>query len=141
MATLEAETLTGLYPIELRPLAANPLVSILVSNYNYARYIGNSIQSALDQTYTNIELIICDDGSTDDSIRVIEEYERKDKRLRLIRKANGGQGSGFNAAFALSRGEIITLLDSDDLFLPHKVERIVADFRAHPDAGFGVHRF
>ena len=58
----------------------------------------------------------------------------------MIRKANGGQASGFNAAFAASRGEIIALLDSDDRFLPHKVERIVADFQAHPDAGFGVHR-
>jgi glycosyltransferase involved in cell wall biosynthesis len=140
MAIVECETITELHPVELRALPVEPLVSILVSNYNYARYIGSSIQSALDQTYANIELIICDDGSTDDSIRVIEEYERKDQRLRLIRKANGGQGSGFNAAFAASRGEIITLLDSDDLFLPHKVERIVADFQAHPDAGFGVHR-
>ncbi len=140
MAIVESETITGLHPIELRPLPAQPLVSILVSNYNYGRYIGSAIQSALDQTYSNIELIICDDGSTDDSVQVIEEYERKDARLRLIRKANGGQASGFNAAFAASRGEIIALLDSDDLFLPHKVERIVADFQAHPDCGFGVHR-
>ncbi len=97
-------------------------------------------KSALDQTYSNIELIICDDGSTDNSIEVIEEYERRMGACSLIRKANGGQASGFNAAFAASRGEIIALLDSDDLFLPHKVERIVADFQAHPDAGFGVHR-
>ena len=140
MAIVECENITELHPVELCALPAEPLVSILVSNYNYARYIAQSIESALDQTYTNIELIICDDGSTDDSIHVIEKYERKDQRLRLIRKANGGQGSGFNAAFAASRGEIIALLDSDDLFLPHKVERIVADFQAHPDAGFGVHR-
>ena len=69
MAIVEYETITGLHPVELRPLPAEPLVSILVSNYNYARYIGSSIQSALDQTYTNIELIICDDGSTDDSVQ------------------------------------------------------------------------
>jgi glycosyltransferase involved in cell wall biosynthesis len=140
MAIVEYETITGLHPVELRPLPARPLVSILVSNYNYARYIGSALQSALDQTYSNFELIVCDDGSTDDSIGVIEEYERKDARLRFIRKANGGQASGFNAAFAVSRGEIIALLDSDDRFLPHKVERIVADFQAHPDSGFGVHR-
>jgi glycosyltransferase involved in cell wall biosynthesis len=137
---MASETITGLQPIELRPLGPNPLVSILVSNYNYARWVGEAIQSALDQTYRNIELIICDDGSTDDSVQVIEQYERKDERLRLIRKENGGQASGFNAAFAASRGEIIALLDSDDLFLPQKVERIVADFQAHPDAGFGLHR-
>ena len=129
-----------LCPIELRPISAEPLVSILLSNYNYASFIGDSLQSALDQTYTNFELIVCDDGSTDDSVSVIEEYERKDPRVQFIRKTNGGQASGFNAAFAASRGEIIALLDSDDLFLPHKVERIVANFQANPDCGFGLHR-
>src|SRR6202789_3319887 len=133
MTTLEAETLTGLYPIELRRLSAEPLVSILISNYNYARYIGESIQSALQQTYPNFELIICDDGSTDDSVSVIEEYLRKDPRVQLIRKANGGQASGFNAAFAASRGEIISLLDSDDRYLPNKIERVVADFQTNPE--------
>jgi glycosyltransferase involved in cell wall biosynthesis len=140
MAIMECDIRMGLDPIGLRPLPAEPLVSILVSNYNYARYIGAALQSALDQTYSNIELIVCDDGSTDDSVRIIEEYESKDSRVRFIRKANGGQASGFNAAFAASRGEILSLLDSDDLFLPHKIERIVADFQAHPDSGFGVHR-
>jgi glycosyltransferase involved in cell wall biosynthesis len=140
MAIVETETVSGIQPVELRPLSAEPLVSILVSNYNYGRYIGTAIQSALDQTYRNLELLICDDGSTDNSVQIIEEFERRDSRLHLIRKANGGQASGFNAAFALSRGEIIALLDSDDLFLPNKVARIVADFQAHPDAGFGVHR-
>jgi len=140
MATVGFETISGLQPVDLRPLPAEPLVSILVSNYNYGRYIGASIESALAQTYSNIELIVCDDGSTDSSVQVIEEYERKDARLRLLRKENGGQASGFNAAFAVSRGDIIALLDSDDLYLPNKVERVVADFQAHPDSGFGVHR-
>jgi glycosyltransferase involved in cell wall biosynthesis len=140
MATVGYDTITGLQPVALRPLSAEPLVSILVSNYNYGRYIATAIESALDQTYRHLELIVCDDGSTDNSIQIVEEYERKDPRVRLIRKANGGQASGFNAAFAVSQGEIIALLDSDDLFLPNKVERIVADFQAHPDAGFGVHR-
>jgi glycosyltransferase involved in cell wall biosynthesis len=140
MAILESEIVSGLRPIELLPLPAEPLVSILISNYNYGHFIGASIQSVLDQTYPNIELIICDDGSTDGSVGIIEEYLQRDPRVQLIRKGNAGQASGFNAAFAASRGEIIALLDSDDRFLPHKVERIVADFQAHPDAGFGVHR-
>jgi glycosyltransferase involved in cell wall biosynthesis len=140
MAVAECDSITRLHPIELSPLPAKPLVSILISNYNYARYIGESIQSALEQTYANLELIVCDDGSTDESAGVIEHYERKDPRVRLIRKANGGQASGLNAAFAASRGAILSLLDSDDLFLPRKVERIVADFQAHTDSGFGVHR-
>ncbi len=140
MAIAGYKTISGLHPIELLPLSEEPLVSILVSNYNYGRYIGQSIQSVLDQTYPNIELIICDDGSTDGSVGIVEEYQRKDPRVQLIRKTNGGQASGFNAAFAASRGEIIALLDSDDRFLPHKIERVVADFQAHPDSGFGVHR-
>jgi glycosyltransferase involved in cell wall biosynthesis len=140
MPTAQSETIAELSPIELRPLPAQPLVSILVSNYNYGHFIGDTIKSALDQTYSNIELIICDDGSTDDSVEIIEKYARRDSRLHLIRKENGGQASGFNAAFAASRGEIIALLDSDDLFLPQKVERIVADFQAHPHSGLGVHR-
>ena len=95
MPIVESDTITALRPIELRPFSAEPLVSILVSNYNYARYIGETIESALGQTYANIELIVCDDGSTDDSVQVIEQYERKDARLQLIRKANGGQGFGL----------------------------------------------
>ncbi len=92
MAILKDETITTLYPIELCPLPAKPLVSILVSNYNYARYISETIESALNQTYSNIELIICDDGSTDDSVRIIEQYQQKDSRVQLIRKANWRAG-------------------------------------------------
>ncbi len=140
MPNCGADTIVALHPMELRALSAKPLVSILVSNYNYARYIGEAIESALSQTYSNIELIICDDGSTDNSVDIIEGYQRKDPRLQLIRKANGGQASGFNAAFSASRGELIALLDSDDCFLPHKIEKVVANFQAHSDAGFGFHR-
>ncbi len=140
MPSVASQNTTELRPIELSPLPAQPLVSILVSNYNYGRFIADSIQSALDQTYSHFELIICDDGSTDDSVRIVDQFARRDSRVRLIAKENGGQASGFNAAFAACQGEIIALLDSDDIFLPHKLERVVADFQAHPDAGFGVHR-
>src|ERR1700760_3461305 len=116
MPPVETEPITALTPIQLRPLSAQPLVSILVSNYNYAQYIGETIESALHQTYPNFELIICDDGSTDDSVRVIEQYQRKGPRVQLIVKENGGQASGFNAAYAASRGELIALLDSDDTY-------------------------
>ncbi len=140
MTSVQFDTLTALQPMELKPLTATPLVSILISNYNYARYIGESLESALNQTYQNIEVIVCDDGSTDNSVEVIESYERKDERLRLMRQENAGQAAGFNAAFYASRGEIIALLDSDDLFLPDKVARIVANFQENADAGFGLHR-
>ncbi len=128
-----------LAPIPLRALPEQPKVSILVSNYNYGEYIGQSIESALAQTYQNIELVICDDGSTDNSREIIAGYLR-DPRVFLITKENGGQASGFNAAFAASTGDLICFLDSDDIFRPAKIACMVEAHRQNPDAGFGVHR-
>lgn len=111
-------------------MTLTPLVSILINNYNYARFLREATESALGQAYRAIEVIVVDDGSTDDSIEVIESFGN---RIRVIRKANGGQASAFNAGFTASTGEIICFLDSDDLFLPHKVEQIAAIFRENPD--------
>lgn len=99
-----------------------PLVSILINNYNYARYLSQAIDSALSQTYRNIEVIVVDDGSTDSSKKIIEEYGSE---IIPILKANGGQASAINAAFQASRGEILTFLDADDTFYPHKIDHIV----------------
>jgi glycosyltransferase involved in cell wall biosynthesis len=131
---------TGLEPLRLRPLGAQPLVSILVANYNYEHFIGQAIDSVLCQTYQNFELIICDDGSTDRSVEIIESYAQRDGRIRNARQANGGHGSALNAAFSACRGEIICLLDSDDLFLPAKLERVISCFVEQRSAGIGVHR-
>src|SRR5712692_11440321 len=99
-----------LKPIELPPLCENPLISVLTANYNYARYLGEAIESALGQTYTNFELIVCDDGSTDNSCEVAEHYVRRDPRVRLIKKQNGGQTSAANAAYRKSKGQIVCFL-------------------------------
>jgi glycosyltransferase involved in cell wall biosynthesis len=131
---------TELKPIRLRPLAQRPLVSILVANYNYEKYIGQAIESILAQTYQHFEVIICDDGSDDNSVCIVESYAKRDPRIRLIRKANGGHGSALNTAYAESRGQIICLLDSDDLFAPNKVQKVVECCQTHGDAGFAVHR-
>ncbi len=94
-----------LAPIPLKTLPERPKVAVLVSNYNYAEYIRQAIESVLAQTYKNFELIICDDGSTDNSKEIIAGYCLHDSRISLIAKENGGQASGFNAAFAASTGE------------------------------------
>lgn len=133
-------TATLLAPIELRALSDRPKVSVLISNYNYAKYISQAIESVLSQTYENFELIICDDGSTDNSKQIITEYCRRDSRIQLIAKENGGQASGFNAAFAASAGQLICFLDSDDLFHLTKLALMVEAHLLAPDAGFGVHR-
>ncbi len=110
------------------------LVSILINNYNYGRFLKEAIDSALNQSYQSIEVIVVDDGSTDDSREIISSYG---DRVKAILKENGGQASAFNQGFALSQGEIICFLDSDDLFQPEKVETIIHDFQK--DAAIGWH--
>ncbi len=114
----------------------HPLVSILINNYNYGRFLAEAIDSALSQTYSNIEVIVVDDGSTDNSREVIKSYG---ERIIPILKPNGGQASAFNAGFAASQGEIICFLDSDDLFQPDKVEEVVNIFTTNQDIGWCFH--
>lgn len=102
-----------------------PFVSIILNNYNYEAYVGEAIESVLNQTYLNYELIVVDDGSTDNSREIIEVYAKKSDKIIPIYKQNGGQTSAFNAAFSAARGDVIALLDSDDYWYPPKLERIV----------------
>lgn len=104
-------------------------VSIIISNYNYARYLSAAINSVLMQTYQNFEVIIVDDGSTDNSREVIEQIQQqRPEQIRTIFQANQGQGGAFNAGFAASTGEIIAFLDADDVWKPNKLERIIHEF-------------
>jgi glycosyltransferase involved in cell wall biosynthesis len=113
-----------------------PLVSVLINNYNYGRYVGQAIDSALNQTYRRVEVIVVDDGSTDSSREVIGSYG---DRVVAILKDNGGQTSALNAGFAASSGEWIHLLDSDDLLNPDKVQRISELAAQFPSAGMIAH--
>jgi glycosyltransferase involved in cell wall biosynthesis len=108
-----------------------PFVSILINNYNYGRFLDEAIRSALGQSYMNREVVVVDDGSTDDSLQIAQSFG---DRIRLVAKQNAGQASAFNAGFAASRGEIICLLDADDVFLSGKVERIVKVFQQNPES-------
>jgi glycosyltransferase involved in cell wall biosynthesis len=117
--------------------AALPLVSVVINNYNYGRFLRAAIESALRQTYDPLEVIVVDDGSTDESRQIVESYG---SRLRPVLKDNGGQGSAFNAGFRASRGELIAFLDADDVFLPAKVAGCVAVALSHPEADLVYHR-
>ena len=110
-----------------------PKVSILINNYNYGRFLGDAINSALAQTYPNIEVIVVDDGSTDNSREVIASYGA---RILSLLKTNGGQASALNASFAVCSGQIICLLDADDVFKPEKVERVVEIFNGNQNLGW-----
>src|SRR5579871_1119149 len=93
-----------------------PLVSILIINWNYARYLPQSIRSVLAQDYPSIECIIVDNGSTDDSVAVIEREITGHAQCRLIRfDENLGQLGAFFAVFAQCKGDFFTLLDADDI--------------------------
>jgi glycosyltransferase involved in cell wall biosynthesis len=108
-------------------------VSVLIDNFNYGRYLKQSIDSLFRQTYSKIEVVVVDDGSTDESRSIISAYG---SRIKAILKDNGGQSSALNAGFAVSTGDIICLLDSDDWFLPNKVERIFHEFRSRSEVGW-----
>src|SRR5215211_6610694 len=103
----------------------NPLISIIVNNYNYSRYLKEAINSAIDQTYAHTEIIVVDDGSTDGSREIILEYGDK---IVPVLKENGGQASALNAGFKVSKGEIIIFLDADDALLPAVFEKVVLMF-------------
>lgn len=115
---------------------SKPLVSIIINNYNYGKFLEAAINSAINQTYELCEVVVVDDGSTDDSQQVIESYGQK--IISLI-KENGGQASAFNAGFSKSKGEIICFLDADDVFQLNKVEEVVASFNQYPEADWCYH--
>ena len=109
-----------------------PLVTIVINNYNYGRFLGDAIESALAQSYPAIEVIVVDDGSSDDSRAVIASYG---DRIVALLKENGGQASALNTGFAASHGEVVIFLDADDMLYPTVVEHIIPLFYAAPKAG------
>lgn len=94
------------------------MISIIIPIYNSEKYIGECIQSVLNQTYDKFELILVDDGSTDASYKICQEYSRKDCRIKLIQKKNGGVSSARYEGLKIAQGEYIAFLDNDDIWLP-----------------------
>ncbi len=101
----------------------SPLVSIVVDNYNYDRFLRRAVDSALSQTYGRVEVVVVDDGSTDGSWETITGYG---ERIVPLRKINGGQASALNAGYAASTGEVVIFLDSDDELHPTAAADVVA---------------
>jgi glycosyltransferase involved in cell wall biosynthesis len=101
------------------------LVSVIVNNYNYGRFLPDAIDSALAQSYSPLEVIVVDDGSTDTSREIISSYL---PRIRPVLKSNGGQASALNAGFAASRGDVVLFLDADDMLFPSALATSVECF-------------
>ena len=120
-------------------MPAEPLVSVLIASYNYEAYLGEALESLLAQSYPHFEAIVCDDGSTDGSRVVAARYAERDARIRLLAKDNGGVASALNAAYAACRGDVVALLDADDVFASNKLARVVACCRNRAEAGLVLH--
>ena len=123
----------------LDAMVDRPLVSVLVASYNYARFLPAALDGLVAQTYPHWEAVVVDDGSTDDSSAVVRRYAETDNRIRLVRKANGGQNSTVNEAHRHARGDVVCLLDADDTFSPMKIARVVAALGAPDRPGLCVH--
>jgi len=106
------------------------LVSIIVNNYNYGSYLTEAIGSALRQTYRPVEVIVVDDGSTDNSAEVIRSFR---DRIVPVFKDNGGQASALNEGFAHCHGQVVIFLDADDVLLPSAAGRSAEIFAAQPN--------
>jgi hypothetical protein len=109
------------------PLDTALVASVVVINFNYGAFLAQAIDSALGQTYPHVEVIVVDDGSTDGSGALLEEYER---RARILRKSNGGHVSAVNAGVAASRGDLVILLDADDFLYSDCVAHVVSAWRS-----------
>jgi glycosyltransferase involved in cell wall biosynthesis len=109
------------------------LVSVVIATFNMGRYLPQAVQSVLSQTYTNVEILIIDDGSTDDTAQIIRRWEQ-DERVRVYRQSNGGQAQARNRGVALSKGRYVAFLDADDEWLSHKLSRQMPLF-ANPQVG------
>jgi Glycosyl transferase family 2 len=103
------------------------IVSVVIPNYNYARYVGQAIESALGLDWPHVEVIVVDDGSTDESRAVIERYR---ERVTIVHQENGGQTAACNAGFARARGDAVVFLDSDDVLHPSLIREVASVWRA-----------
>jgi len=109
------------------------MISVVMPAYNAADFIGEAIQSILDQTYTDYEFIIVDDGSTDGTAAIIQSYAERDPRIRLIKNPHGGVCEARNTAIRQASGDWIVLMDADDIARPNRIERLVQAAEADPE--------
>ena len=112
----------------------NPRFSIIIPVYNVQDYLSKCLDSVLGQTMLDIEIVCVDDGSKDESSKILTQYSKVDERIKLIRKENGGLSSARNAGLKVAQGEYICFLDSDDYVEPNFCERIYREVLEHrPD--------
>jgi glycosyltransferase involved in cell wall biosynthesis len=113
---------------------SDPLVSLIIPAYNGAKYLREALESAVGQTYSNMEVIVVDDGSTDDSAEIAESFVG----VRVLRQPNAGVAAARNRAIETAEGDYLAFLDQDDIHHPAKTERQFAALKEHPEAGLAL---
>src|SRR5688572_15366487 len=113
-------------------MTESPLVSVVIPAYNAARFLPRAVESVLNQSYRPLEVTVIDDGSTDDTARVLEPYRGA---IHYLRQPNGGPARARNQGIAQTRGELVAFLDADDLWLPNKLSIQVRSLQDNPRAG------
>lgn len=111
-------------------------VSVLVLNYNYSHYVCDAIRSALDQTHEPDEVIVVDDGSTDNSSEVLRQDFNSNSKVKLVFKMNEGQVTAFNEAYINASGDVLFFLDADDVYKPDYIKNALTAFSQRPDVDF-----
>lgn len=128
--------------IDMTDLPATPIVSVLMTAYNREKLIGEAIESVLCSTYTQFELIISDDASTDGTVAIAQSYAEKDSRVRIFANAtNLGDYFNRNIAAGYAQGRYIKYLDSDDKLYPDGLAVMVEAMERHPEAALGIAQF
>lgn len=112
-----------------------PAVSVIVPAYNVSKYIQEALTSLEKQTFSDFEVLVVDDGSTDDTAAVVQKFTQRDNRFQLLKKQNGGLSSARNYGIRHARGEYIALLDGDDVYHRDKIATHVARLYNQPDVG------
>ena len=115
----------------------SPLVSVLMPAYNAERYIAQAVDSILQQSFPDFEFLIVNDGSTDGTLSILQDYADRDRRIRLVSRPNSGRGvaSVRNDLVRMARGELLALMDADDIAVSNRLELQVAFLHDHPEVG------
>lgn len=115
----------------------NPLVSVIVPIYNAQKYLSGCLDSVLAQTYSNLEIILVDDGSTDNSYQIAKKYATKDSRIKLVHQKNAKQSAARNHGIRLATGKYISFIDDDDEIAPNFIEKLLQPY-SQPDTVLSV---
>jgi glycosyltransferase involved in cell wall biosynthesis len=120
-------------------MSAGQKVSVIIPNYNYARFVGEAIESVISQTYPNIEIIVVNNGSTDNSLEILKEFG---DRIYLVNQKNLGQSGARKSGLSKATGDFIAFLDADDIWEPQKIEKQLLLFSPRTELVYcGIRRF